>query len=188
MTRLALAAALLHAATPAPPAALPGAAELPANPPAFTAAPPAEGLVPPPTLAPARPIAAFLLTAPLHLGATLGATWLASRAVTSDGDGSFAGHLTGLRDRDEPAQVLFVGTLVLGAPALSALAPWALVESQPGLHASYPAIWAAGAAGQLAGLGIVAVSDGTTGVVLSVALVAAAEVAAAILTAAPEAP
>lgn len=178
--------ALLDAATP-PIAEAPRderlAEEAPARPaPAAATAPDA------PSIAPARPIAALLLTAPLHLGATLGATWFASRAVTADGDGSFAAHLTGLRDRDEPAQVLFVGSLVLAAPALSALVPYGLLESQPGMTTSYPAIWAAGAIGQLAGVGLVAASEGTGAVVLSVALVAVAEVGAALFMAGPDAP
>ncbi len=171
MTRQLLALALATGVVPAAPVPLPAAAVAPA---------------PAASVAPARPAAAFLLTVPVHLGATLGATWLGSRAVTADGDGTYAAHLTGLRDHDAPAQAVFVGSLVLAAPALSALVPYGLVESQPGVTTPYAAIWAAGAVGQLAGLGIVAASEGPSAVVLSVLLVAAAEVGAAVLFATPE--
>jgi len=172
-----LAAAILSAAAAATPAApsLPrGAIEAPEAP-ATT-----------PELSAARPVAGLLLAAPLQLGGTLGAAWLGATAVSAGPDASFGERLTKLRDRDAPAQLLFAGSLVLAAPALSALAPWALVEAQPGVTCSYPWVYGAGLAGQLAGLGLTAATGDATGLVLGVALVAIAETAAAVLTATPE--
>lgn len=137
---------------------------------------------------PGRIFAEVGLGLPVHLAGTLGMAVLAAQTVSAGAEATLADRLQLLQDRDGPAQLVFATGLVTLVPLASSVVVWLVADAAPGFEAHLLPTWAAGALGQLLGLGIVVLLPTPTGVVLGALVPVAAEVTAAQLTRTEAAP